>query len=162
MRKILFCILIFFATDARSNDEIKGSVIAVHDGNTLEVEGENNEYYRVILQGIDCPELKQKYGDKAKERLEEMILHKEVIIRIHGKDRLRNYIAIVLLGGEADIRIDLLIEGLAWTAEKNPLPELEFHRCKAAEKGKGLWIQDAPIAPWIYRRQQSMLHPKSR
>lgn len=158
----IFCILICFANGVRSGEEMKGIVVAVQDGNTLEIAIENNEKYRIVLQGIDCPELNQDYGATAKKILARLVLHKEVTFRVYGKDRNRNYIAFVLLKGETDIRIDLLQAGLAWTAEKNPLPELEIHRNQAAVKRKGLWKQDAPVPPWIFRREQSMLQPKSR
>jgi micrococcal nuclease len=55
----------------------------------------------------------------------------------------------------------LLKEGLAWTAEKNPIPELEEYRIKAKEKERGIWKQENPTPPWIYRRQQSMMQAKS-
>lgn len=163
MGKVLWCILfIFLATDANSNNEIKGRVTAVHDGNTLEIITGDKEIYKIVLQGIDCPETGQEYSAQAKNYLEKLAFNQEVIVHIYGKDRLKNYIAIVLLKDGTDIRYDLLKAGLAWTAEKGPLPELEVHREIASEERKGLWKQDAPTAPWIYRRQQSMLQPKSR
>jgi len=47
------------------------------------------------------------------------------------------------------------------TAERNPIDELESIKEKAKEKGKGLWKEQDPTPPWIYRRQQSMMQPKS-
>ena len=143
-----------------ANDGISGKVVTVIDGNTLEVIGDDNETIKVSLVGIDCPELGQEYGDKAKKFLEKMILEKDVTVKLHGKDRWGNYLAIVIKG-DVDPRVELLKEGLAWTAEKNPVPELEEYKEKAREKNKGLWKQESPIAPWIYRRQQTMLQPKS-
>jgi endonuclease YncB( thermonuclease family) len=63
--------------------------------------------------------------------------------------------------GELDPRVELLKQGLAWTSEKDPIPELESHRNEAQQKGKGLWKNDNPTPPWIFRRQQSMMQPKS-
>ena len=37
---------------------------------------------------------------------------------MRGKDRLGNYVGIVLLEEAVDVRVHLLEEGLAWTAEK--------------------------------------------
>jgi len=50
---------------------------------------------------------------------------------------------------------------LAWTAERDPIQELETIKEKAREKGKGLWKEQDPTPPWIYRRQQSLTQPKS-
>jgi endonuclease YncB( thermonuclease family) len=143
------------------NEVVSGKVTAVVDGNTLEIVGDNKQQYTIVLAGIDSPELTQEYGEKAKKYLERMALEETVIVQFQGKDRKGNHLAVVLLKGETDLRIELLKEGLAWTSEKNPLPELESHRTKAKEKGKGLWKEENPTPPWAYRRQQSMLEAKS-
>ena len=143
-----------------AQDELTGKVISVLDGNTLEVATGSNENYKLVLAGIDSPELTQEYGDKAKKFLDRLLGDKEVEFQIRGKDRWGNHLAVVLVDG-VDPRVALLKEGLAWTAEKNPDPELENHRLTAQEKGKGLWKEEDPTPPWIFRRQQTMLQPKS-
>ncbi len=155
----LACLLLICSVWA--NEGISARVVTVIDGNTLEVIGDDNETIKVSLVGIDCPELGQEYGDKAKKFLEKMILEKDVTVKLQGKDRWGNYLAIVTFKNDVDPRVELLKEGLAWTAEKNPLPEFEEYKEKAREKNKGLWKQESPTAPWIYRRQQTMLQPKS-
>ena len=149
-----------FAFQAFAQDELTGKVISVLDGNTIEVVTGSNENYKIVLAGVDSPELTQEYGDKAKKFLDKFLGDKEVEFQIRGKDRWGNYLAVVLVDGD-DPRIGLLKEGLAWTSEKNPDPELENHRLTAQEKGKGLWKEESPTPPWIFRRQQSMLQPKS-
>jgi micrococcal nuclease len=160
---LLLCVCIAgLAGSASAQQEIKGKVIAVIDGNTIEVLHNNDQKEKFMLFGVDSPELTQDYGDKAKHFLEKLVLQKEVTVTINGKDRWGNALAIVIMKkGDVDLRIELLKEGLAWTAEKNPLPELELYRKLAQEKGYGLWKQANAIPPWIYRRQQSMLQPKS-
>jgi micrococcal nuclease len=156
--KFLFC---FSATAVFANGGTPGKVISVVDGNTIEVLGSNHETYVIVLAGIDSPELTQEYGGQARKYLEKMILKKNVTVYFQGKDRKGNHLAVVMLKGEIDPRIALLKEGLAWTAEKDPLPALEVHLTSAREKGKGLWKEENPIPPWTYRRQQSMMQPKS-
>lgn len=143
-----------------SNDVLTARVVAVIDGNTVEIVGEDNETRQIILAGIDSPELTQEYGEKAKKFLEKIALEKNVTVQITGKDRKGTAIGIITIE-DKDPRIDLLKEGLAWTAEKNPIPDLETIRAKAQEKGKGLWKQDNPTPPWTHRREQTMLQPKS-
>lgn len=142
-------------------EEITGKVVTVIDGNTLEILTDNNDVYKVLLNEIDCPELTQEYGDHAKRYLEKIILNKKVTANIQGKDRWGNRLAVVLINGDVDPRIALLKEGLAWTTEKNPNPGLEPYRTTAQQKGKGLWKEENPTPPWTYRRQQTMLQPKS-
>ena len=162
MKKIgsaMIAVLISFMTWA--TDEIAGKVVSVIDGNTLEVVGDDNETYKILLHGIDCPELEQEYGAKAKKLLEKLVLEKEVQVTIQGKDRWGNRLGVILIEGEEDPRFELLKDGLAWTSEKNPIEELETIKEKAREKNRGLWSEDSPTPPWIFRRQQSMMQPKS-
>jgi len=142
-------------------DTVTGKVTAVIDGNTLEVTADNNEIHKVMLAGIDCPEITQEFGEQARQYLEKLTLNKKVTVNFTGKDRWGNYLGIVLVKGSVDPRVDLLKEGLAWTAERNPDPEFEAHRARAQEKGKGLWKDNNPTPPWTYRREQSMMEAKS-
>ena len=144
-----------------ANNDVSGTVISVIDGNTVEVSNGEKEKHKLLLFGIDSPELGQEYGDQAKEFLKKLMLNKTVTIQFKGKDRLGNYLAVVMVNGVVDPRVELLKEGLAWTEETNPLMELESYRTIAQEKGLGLWEQKNPMAPWTYRRQQTMKQPKT-
>ncbi|HEY8936296.1 MAG TPA: thermonuclease family protein [Cyclobacteriaceae bacterium] len=163
MKKLIVLVSVWLGSFCYTlaSEEITGKVISVIDGNTLEILSSANETHKVMLAGIDSPELQQEFGDKAKKFLEKITLEKSVTVKMVGKDRWGNYLAEVVVEGKFDPRVELLKEGLAWTAERNPLPELEEYRTKAQEKGKGLWKQNDPTPPWIYRRQQTMLQPKS-
>jgi micrococcal nuclease len=161
MKRLIFFLLAYFLYFAMfANDPISGKVKSVIDGNTLEIEGENNEIHTVQLAGIDSPELGQDYGDRAKAHLEKIALQKKVVINLVGKDRWGNHQATVMIDGTIDIRLDLLKEGFAWTSERNPLPELESVKELARKNTKGLWEQENPTPPWVYRRQQTMLQVK--
>src|SRR5688572_10651193 len=126
MKRFIFFLLAFFLYFMLfAGDSMTGKVKSVIDGNTLEVEVGNNEVQTIQLEGIDSPELGQEYGDLAKAHLEKLTLQKNVVITITGKDRKGNQLATVLLNGKVDVRLELLKEGFAWTAERNPLPDLE-------------------------------------
>lgn len=159
MKTIVFFLLAWTVSQSYGQALTTGKVISVIDGNTIEVAGADSKSQKLVFAGIDCPEAGQEYADKAKKLTEKLLLDEEITYQITGKDRWGNYLAIVMKG-ETDPRIELLQEGLAWTAEKNPLPELEEHRQKAIEKGRGLWKEGNPTPPWIYRRQQSMMQAK--
>jgi micrococcal nuclease len=159
---ILIVSLSFIYHSAAAVEEFVSRVITVIDGNTFEVMDPDNQLRRLVLAGVDSPEPGQPFSDKAKKVLEKLILEKEVRIQIEGKNRVGNYLVVIsIVKSGIDPRVELLEKGLAWTSEKNPVSELEAIRLKAAEKGKGLWKDQNPIAPWIYRRQQSMLQAKS-
>lgn len=140
---------------------LNGKVITVIDGNTIEMIADDNESYTIMLFGIDCPELGQQFGEKAKQFLQKMILDKNVNVKIQGKDRWGNRLGIILIDGTVDPRFELLEAGLAWTSERDPIEEFEGLKDKAREKGKGLWKVQDPTPPWIYRRQQTLTQMKS-
>ena len=143
-----------------ANEIISGKVINVVDGNTLELLANDNEIYKILLYGIDCPEIEQEFGEKSKRFLEKLILNKNIDVEIQGKDRMGNRLGIILINGE-DSRKILLQEGLAWTSERQPIQELEIIKEKAREKGRGLWKEQDPIPPWTFRRQQTLTQFKS-
>lgn len=156
---LLMVIVACFSTMAMT-EILEAKVLAVVDGNTLEVKTVDGETYRVMLSGVDSPELEQEFGEQARSFLEKMVLKKSVKVQWQGKDRWGNRLAVVWMKGEVDLRVELLKAGLAWTAERNPLPELENIRTQAQEKGKGIWASEEPTPPWIFRRQQTMLEAK--
>lgn len=161
MKSIGFALLgLLLSSMVLRAEVISGKVVAVIDGNTLEVFTAENETYKILLHGIDCPELGQEFGERAKMFLEKLILNKSVNAEIQGKDRWGNRLAVVLIDGK-DPREELLQEGLAWTAERNPIETFESIKEKAKQKGKGLWKDQEPTPPWIYRRQQTMTQFKS-
>jgi micrococcal nuclease len=144
-----------------ATEQLTDRVVSVIDGNTLEVMGDDHEMYKILLHGIDCPELDQEFGITARKMLERLVLEKEVLVIIQGKDRLGNRLGVITGNGKSDPRFELLNEGLAWTSEKNPIEELEVIKDKARENSKGLWQEQNPTAPWIFRRQQTMMQFKS-
>ena len=161
MGKILLIVTAFFLSTAAIALDLQGKVVAVLDGNTLQIVCQNYQTHVIQLIGIDSPELSQEYGEESKKYLEKIALGKKVTVSIEGKDRRGNPLAVVMVNGKRDLRVELLEEGLAWTSEKNPRPELEACRTRAENKGIGLWKQNNPTPPWTHRRQQSMLEPKT-
>jgi endonuclease YncB( thermonuclease family) len=155
-----FAFLLFGSVTASASDIISARVVSVIDGNTIEIQTEGNVSQRVIIAGIDCPELTQEFGHEARQFVEDLILQKQIFVKITGKDRKGNHVGIVLIG-DNDLRMQLLQEGLAWTSEKEPVAELESVRTSAQQQSKGLWKSEKPVAPWVHRREQSMMQPKS-
>jgi endonuclease YncB( thermonuclease family) len=156
MKKLIIIVFSVCSSLLFANDILNGKVTTVIDGNTLEVVTADAETYRIVLHGIDCPELGQEYGEAAKLHLEKMILSKEIMVEMMGKDRWGNYVAIVFVN-DVDLRVDLLTRGLAWTVEKGAIAALKDIENRARTRNIGLWEQNDPTPPWVYRRQQSMM-----
>lgn len=149
-----------FSIVSWAEDEFKGRVTSVIDGNTIEVLSTDKETYTVLLHGIDCPDPGQHFAEQAKKYLEDLLLNKEITIQLKGKDRKGNRIGeIHIKDGATDPRAEMVRAGLAWTTE--PIEELEELKERARSHGKGLWQDENPTPPWLYRRQQSMMQAKS-
>ncbi len=146
---------------SKAEEEIKGVVTKIVDGNTIEVTAFNQEVYTMMLLGIDSPEPGQPFAENAKGLLSKLLQGKKVKIVVHGKDRLGNRLGVIQMPDGIDPRHELLKAGLAWTSEKAPMPELEALREEARNNSRGLWGSPDPTPPWTYRRQQSMLQPKA-
>jgi micrococcal nuclease len=140
--------------------DMKGVVTNVFDGNTIEVTA-GSETYKVLLHGIDSPEPGQHFAEQAKKMLEKLLLKKSITLVMHGKDRFGNRLGEIKIDGAPDPRKEMVTEGLAWTSEREPIDELESLKETARSQGKGLWREENPTPPWIFRRQQSMLVEKS-
>jgi endonuclease YncB( thermonuclease family) len=89
----------------------------VVDGDTLRGGPEFQE--RVRLSGIDAPELfspkcrdERRLAERARNRLEELVAGRELIIRREGRDRFKRTLATVYAGG-TDVGAALAIEGVA-------------------------------------------------
>jgi micrococcal nuclease len=160
VKNFLLGLAVLASTTLFALEEITGKVVSVIDGNTIEVAASDGAY-RILLHGIDSPEPGQRFANEARQHLEKVLLGKTVFVQVQGKDRWGNRLGVIAIEGNADPRFELLKEGLAWTSERNPLAELEAVKEEARENGKGLWKEENPTPPWIFRRQQSMMQPKS-
>jgi endonuclease YncB( thermonuclease family) len=150
----------FFFSWCAGSQEMQGKIISVFDGNTIELQTIDNEIFKFVFAGVDCPELEQDFGLEAKTYIEKLLSGKEVTVTIEGKDRLGNKVGMLKFKGR-DPRLELLARGLAWTVEQNPNVSFEELKEIARKSGKGLWKQENPTPPWTYRRQQTMATAKS-
>ena len=154
----LFSLMIFLQSNAQ--DQFRGKVVDVIDGNTLLVIDNYQDTISVILKSIDCPELNQEMGKKAKAFTIEKCLGLTVAVELFGKDRFGNDIASITVHN-TDLSKSLLEAGLAWFYHRNKgdmtLASIEKN---SRAKKIGIWEGENPVEPWIFRRQQSMLTPK--
>jgi endonuclease YncB( thermonuclease family) len=136
-----------FATDFSSQ------VVSVLDGDTIEVL-HNNKAERIRLNGIDCPEKGQAYGKRAKQAASELVFGKQVMLQTFGKDKYGRTIADVILPDGTNVNHTLVKDGWCWWYRKYAPGDtvLEGLEKDARETKKGLWVDPAPIPPWVYRK----------
>ncbi len=130
---------------------LDGSVVGVTDGDTIKVL-RGKELLRVRLDGIDAPEKKQAYGQRAKEKLSSLVFGKEVQLVVKSVDRYGRLVAEVRAGGRS-ANAEMVAAGLAWHykaySKDQSLAALER---SARERRLGLWADKDPVPPWEFRR----------
>ena len=143
-------ILSLFLTFQTSFD---AKVIGITDGDTIIVLSENKEQIKIRLEGIDCPESHQDFGNKAKQAVAELCFKKTVKVISSGKDRYGRMLAFVYVDNIC-INEKLIEMGLAWHYKKyNNNEELSKMEIMARDKKIGLWSNPNPIAPWDFRKK---------
>jgi len=131
--------------------ELKGRVVGVTDGDTITVLHDNRTD-TVRLVGIDAPEKRQPYGDRARRFTADLAFDRTVTVLTTGRDRNGRLLGEVVLPDGRSLNQELVRAGYAWWFRKYSrdvtLARLEE---EARQDRRGLWATEAPQAPWDYR-----------
>ena len=144
-----------------------GRVVAVTDGDTIQVLDSEKKQHKVRLTGIDAPEKSQPFGTKSKQYLAAMVAGKDVLVESDKTDRYGRVLGKVWVqprdcltcGKTLDANQAQLIAGMAWwyryyskqqSPEDRHLYELAEDQAKATKSG--LWADANPAPPWDYRK----------
>lgn len=153
-----------FGIQAPANaDTFNAKVISVIDGDTLTVSHDGTKE-RLILYGIDCPELSQEFGPEAKKFTDDLCYGKTVGIEDHGRDARGRTIGVVLLPDNSNLNQELVKHGYAWWSDKyapNDLALKQLQTTAKAEK-RGLWLSPNAIPPWIFRNGEKAVQATVR
>lgn len=138
--------------------EITGHVISVADGDTITISDSRSQHLRIRLAGIDAPERGQPFGKKSADNLSRLVRRQEVLIRWDKKDRYGRLIGVVIHRGQ-DINLEQVRAGYAWwfrefADEQSPRDRISYARAEryAMENSIGLWSDQQPVPPWVWRR----------
>ena len=131
------------------------TVVKVIDGDTIKVATEQGVTI-VRLYGIDSPEKSQAHGQSARDFAASMVFGKIVDVAPVGRDRYGRTVAIVMVGTQC-LQEQLLLQGYAWVYPQYCREKF----CQAwstlqgisAGNRVGLWMDPAPVQPWVWRKQ---------
>ncbi|MBM4149072.1 MAG: micrococcal nuclease [Lentisphaerae bacterium] len=133
---------------------IEGRVVGVHDGDTLTVLDADKVQHKVRLAGIDAPEKKQAFGEKAKLALSGKVFGKPVNVAVVDTDRYGRTVGDVYCGTNW-INREMVVEGWAWHYKAfSKSKELAAAEEEASAAKRGLWADRDPIAPWQFRASE--------
>ncbi len=134
-------------------ETFKGKVVGVSDGDTISVLVHGN-VRKIRLNGVDCPEKTQAFGQQAKLFTSKKSFSKTVKIVSTGHDRYRRFLADVILPDGSNLNDLLLEHGYAWWYSKFSKDEHRHELEEIARKQKrGLWQDSNAAAPWEYRHR---------
>jgi endonuclease YncB( thermonuclease family) len=131
--------------------DFTAKVEAVHEGDRLTVY-HNGRRDTIVLKGIDCPELKQPYGKKARQVTAAYVGNRDITVRAVERDRQGRLAAEVILQDGRNVAYELVKEGLAWSrggwGEGRSFTD-EEELARAARVG--LWADSNPVPPWKWK-----------
>lgn len=157
LSRLIFCaaLLLVFSCPAAA---FEGKVVHVADGDSITVLAQDKKQIKLRLYGIDCPELRQAFGQRAKSVTIAAAAGKMVSVDVVQKDRYGRSVALVTLPDGQILNRLLLREGAAWVYTKYcKRPECTVWRddeAAARASGHGLWAEDLVVPPWEWRKDQ--------
>ena len=152
MRYALFAFSLLFI-GAASADTLVGRVVRVSDGDTLTVLVAEHQI-RVRLLEIDAPESKQAFGKRSRRSLAELCAGKTAQITWTQSDRYGRTLGRVFCNG-VDANAEQVRRGMAWVFDRYVTDRsLYALQDKARTAHLGLWSDQHPIPPWIWRDRE--------
>ena len=138
--------------------KLKGKVIKVTDGDTINVLDADKKTHKIRLAGIDAPELGQAYGQAARKFLSKQVNQKTVCVDWHKIDRYKRLVGVIKYEGR-DINLDIVKAGYAWhykkyQKEQTPPERVLYAQTETEARSDviGLWSEPNPINPSDWRK----------
>ena len=158
MKHFALLVLTFFAFSLCSA-EVTGKVVGITDGDTITLLDDLDKgVFRIRLAGIDAPEKKQPYGNKAKQFLSSLVSGRQVSVRFREIDRYGRMIGIIFCGG-TEINLEMVRKGFAWHYARYDRSAAYIEAEKQARREKkGLWADKTAINPHEFRKMQRHRH----
>jgi endonuclease YncB( thermonuclease family) len=133
---------------------LSGTVVAVHDGDTLTVQS-GSSLYKVRLSDVDAPQMGQVFGKQARQYTEQRVLGRRVQVNVSMIDRYGRRIGEVIVEDGRVLNEELVHAGLAWYYRVHPVRNERLQRLEhyAFTQKLGLWVEKEPLPPWEFRRE---------
>lgn len=139
---------------ALGSEWFSGKVVSIKDGDTIGIMRDGQEVV-VRLDGIDCPESNQDFGQRAKQYCSDLVFGKNVTVEVRDIDKYGRLIGRVYVDYE-DVSLSLVRAGLAWHyVEYSNDANLDRAEMEARETNSGLWNSSTQVPPWQFRHPES-------
>jgi len=161
MMFIRFLIPLFLLCSATSANALvlRGVASEVPNGNSIVIIS-NGQRFTVSLTGVDAPDVRQEFGEAARQHLASLILGKRV--EVEFSELTVGLVVGRVMHDRMDIGLQVIRDGVAWydTRKVNDLSEGERRTYQEAEQAaraemRGLWKDGSPMPPWEWRRAEA-------
>ncbi len=160
---LIICVLVILAF-AFPAFAWEGKVVGVSDGDTVTVM-RDGKGERIRVYGVDAPESRQAYGQRAKQFASDLVFGKTVRVERIDTDRYGRTVARIHVAGKC-LSEELVRYGYAWVySQYCKIPECrDWKALETAARSKrvGLWADPNPVPPWEYRRPATRATPEQR
>lgn len=162
LRYFLLVLIYIMGAMNSSATTLDCKVVEVIDGDHfIAVPVSGTSRIRIRILGIDAPEPGQPVGDLARQHLAQFLLEKTVTVAVTGVNSNGESNARVF-SGEIDLGLQMVRDGAAWVDAEDSAKSLDEQTLRAyqemermaRQERRGIWQEDNPTPPWIYRNQQ--------
>lgn len=152
MRRLSLTLALLFANISICfSDNLFGTVISVHDGDTLTLLVSGNQQLKIRLSQIDAPESDQPFGQKSRQSLANLVFNKNVQIEKETVDKYGRTVGTIFLDS-IDVNREQIKQGMAWAYRQYLHDQSLIQDEEMAKQAKiGLWSDPNPMPPWEYR-----------
>lgn len=144
---------------AATAETIRGRIVGITDGDTAKILDHTRTLRTIRLAGIDAPEMRMPYGNRAKQHLANLVFGKDVDVEVGKADRYGRAVGKIIFNGQ-DINLAMIRVGMAWHYKQYQDEQSATDRVAYSEAEKdaknariGLWQDTVPVPPWEARRR---------
>jgi len=153
----LFLLLISSRVPAET---LTGRIVGISDGDTLTLLDAKRVQHKIRVAGIDAPEKKQPFGEKAKSSLSALTYNRSAEADCRKIDRYRRNVCVVFVGG-MDVGLEQIKAGMAWwyqqyARDQTKRERIDYEHAESLAKLRrfGLWNNANPTPPWEWRHDR--------
>ena len=157
---LVLAVLLQVAGGTARADTILGKVVGITDGDTVTVLDASKIQHKIRLAGIDAPERKMPFGQRAKGHLSDLVFSRDVEVETTKKDRYGRSVGNIIVDGR-DANLAMVAAGMAWHYKQYEREQSASDRklyASAEEQARlwrvGLWQDVNPTPPWEYRMER--------
>lgn len=161
-KNVTLCGLLLLLALPAVAETLSGRVVAVADGDTLTMLIGESQQVKIRLAGIDSPEKKQDFGQKAKAALSDLAFNKTATAECRKKDRYQRSVCVVTVA-DRDVGLEQIKAGMAWWYRKyiseqsaGERASYEAAETEAKTRRRGLWSLPNPVPPWDWRKGERL------